>query len=236
MVNRIAIVPARGGSKRIPQKNLISFRGRPIIGWTIEAALQSGLFSRVLVSTDNPTIAEIARAEGADVPFLRIDYADDQAPISAATIHALDQAEKHWKTSFDLVVQLMANCPLRRSGDIVAAVNAFETSNRDFQISVFEFGWMNPWWAMRRAPDGQPQFLFPHAPLSRSQDLERLYCPTGAIWIARAHALRIAGSFYGPGHAIEPISWEAALDIDEPCDLEMGEAVALLRERRERSA
>lgn len=229
LVSNIAIIPARGGSKRMPRKNITPFRGRPMIGWTIEAALDSGLFSRVLVSTDDEDIAEIARSEGAVVPFLRDTKADAHSPVSDATIRALDQAEAHWHTGFDIVVQLMANCPLRGAPEIAAAVSAFEAGARDFQISVFEFGWMNPWWAMRRAPDGQPERLFPQASSARSQDLDRLYCPTGAIWIARVEALRRAGTFYGPGHVIEPIGWEAAIDIDDMMDLRMAEALAMVK-------
>ncbi|MBY8965035.1 acylneuraminate cytidylyltransferase family protein [Algiphilus sp. NNCM1] len=228
-MNRIAIIPARGGSRRIPRKNVIPFRGRPMIGWTIAAALETELFSQVLVSTDDVEIAGIARAEGAAVPFLRNAKADDFSAISDATLHALGQAEAHWHTRFDTTVQLMANCPLRGSHEIAAAVSAFEKcAPRDFQISAFEFGWMKPWWAMRLQPDGQPDWLFPQALDARSQDLDPLYCPTGAIWIARTEALRSAGTFYGPGYVIEPINWEAAIDIDDSNDLRMAEALAML--------
>lgn len=199
-----------------------------MISWTINAALETGLFAQVLVSTDDNEIAEIARAEGAAVPFLRDTKADDYSPVSDATLRALDQAEAYWQTHFDITVQLMANCPLRGSPEIAAATSAFDSGSRDFQISAFEFGWMNPWWAMRRAPDGQPEWMFPQARGTRSQDLDRLYCPTGAIWIARTEALRRAGTFYGPGHVIEPLSWEAAIDIDDMTDLRMAEALALL--------
>lgn len=227
LVKRIAIIPARGGSKRIPRKNVIPFRGRPMIGWTIAAALESELFSQVLVSTDDAEIAEIARQEGASVPFLRDTHADDHSSVSEATLRALAQAETYWQDKFDITVQLMANCPLRGTREIFSAVSAFEAGARDFQVSVFEFGWMNPWWAMRRAPDGRPDWLFPEARTARSQDLERLYCPTGAIWIARSDNLRRAGTFYGPEHVIEPIDWKAAIDIDDVADLRMAEALAM---------
>jgi CMP-N-acetylneuraminic acid synthetase len=226
----IAIIPARGGSKRIPRKNVIDFMGRPMIAWTIEAALESGRFDRVVVSTDNPEIAEISKGLGAAVPFLRQVHADDGAPVSLATIAALSQAEAEFGEPYRTVVQLMANCPLRNAADISHALSAFVVGKRQFQISCFRFGWMNPWWAVQLAADGTPRPLFPEARTARSQDLPPLYCPTGAIWIADVAALKAAGTFYGPGHRYEPISWVSALDIDDAEDLAMARALAVNRE------
>lgn len=107
MKNNIAIIPARGGSKRILKKNIIDFNGKPMIAWTIEAALKSQLFSKVLVSTDCEETADIARAFGAEVPFLRRGYSDDITPVSEATLDALLQAEKFWNLDFDTVTQLI---------------------------------------------------------------------------------------------------------------------------------
>ncbi len=222
----IAIIPARGGSKRIPHKNIVPFRGRPMIAWTIQAAIESNVFDRIVVSTDDPKIAEAGRAAGADVPFLRQEYADDQSPVSDAVIAALGQAESYYGERFETVTQLMPNCPLRSAADIESAWSFFAERPHQFQISAFEFGWMNPWWAARMSPDGQPDWLFPDARKSRSQDLDRLFCPTGAIWIADANALVDAGSFYGPGHALCPMPWQAAIDIDDRDDLMMAEILA----------
>ena len=98
--DQIAVIPARGGSKRIPRKNIIGFFGKPLIAWTIDAARESGLFDRVLVSTDDAEIAAIARDWGAEVPFLRDRHADDVAPVARATLRALEQVrEKLGKNS-----------------------------------------------------------------------------------------------------------------------------------------
>jgi len=226
---RIAIIPARGGSRRIPRKNVMEFMGRPLIAATIEAAIDSGVFDEVLVSTDDPEIADISKAAGASAPFLRASAADDHSPVSAATIHALAQAESHWGTTFDVVAQLMPNCPLRGAPEIRAAMECFERSGSQFQISCFKFGWMNPWWAVRLHPNGHPERLFEDRSTRRSQDLDTLYCPTGAIWIADAKALRVAGTFYGPGHIYAPMHWTAAVDIDDMVDFEMAIAVTMLR-------
>lgn len=230
-MSNIAIIPARGGSKRIPRKNVTPFRGRPMIGWTIEAALESGVFDRVLVSTDDAEIANCARAEGAEVPFLRDAHADDQSPVSEAIITALHKAGAYYGQAFDTVAQLMPNCPLRGVAEIRAAWEHFQQGQHRFQISAFEFGWMNPWWAGRLKPDGEPEWLFPRERMNRSQDLERLYCPTGAIWIAEVTALVEARSFYGPGHVLCPMFWQAAIDIDEYSDLDMAEALAEIAAR-----
>ncbi len=234
-MSHIAIIPARGGSKRIPRKNITPFRGRPMIAWTIEAALKSEVFDRVIVSTDDTEIAETARAEGAEVPFLRLAHADDQSSVSDAIITTLGQAEKHYAKQFATVTQLMPNCPLRNSNDIRAADKHFKDGRHLFQISAFEFGWMNPWWAARLKYDGQPDWLFPESRQSRSQDLERLFCPTGAIWVADALALVKHQTYYGPRHVLCPMPWQSAIDIDDWHDLHMAEAVALISARESAS-
>lgn len=226
----IAIIPARGGSKRIPRKNIFSFNGRPMLAWTVQAALESGCFDQVLVSTDDPEIAQEAITAGASVPFYRTQNADDQSPVSLATLSALRQAEQHWDTRFDQVVQLMPNCPLRTSDDIGSALKNFAESGSFFQISCFQFGWMNPWWAARLQVDGKPSPIFPEALLKRSQDLDRLFCPTGAIWVAERDSFLKYETFYGPDYRFFPLAWESAIDIDNLDDLQMALMIARLRQ------
>ena len=233
-MQRIAIIPARGGSKRIPRKNIIDFDGKPMIAWTIRAALESDCFDCVLVSTDSEEIAEVSFAAGASVPFLRQANADDDAPSSLATISALKQAEAHWQTRFDRVAQLMPNCPLRDAAHIRDAMDNFRMRDIYYQISCFRFGWMNPSWAVKLDGDMTPTRIFPEAMSKRSQDLENLYCPTGAIWIAGRDALIEAGTFYGPDHRFFPMDWMGAVDIDDMDDYRM--AMALLRMCREEAS
>ena len=222
--NHIAIILARGGSKRIPQKNIIELNGKPMIAWTIEAAIESRQFERVLVSTDSPDISNVAKKFGAEVPFLRNAAADDITPSSEATLYALDQAEKYWEKSFSTVTQLMANCPLRDHNDIINSFSAFIDADRSSQISCFKFGWMNPWWALKKQEDGQFEQLFPNALSKRSQDLPDLYCPTGAVWISKTDILRKQKTFYSNEHKFEELNWVSALDIDDYNDLEMAKA------------
>ena len=230
MTEMIAVIPARGGSKRIPRKNIIDFVGKPMIAWTIDAARQSGLFSRVLVSTDDASIAAIAIRHGADAPFLRDSAADDETPISQATLAALRQAQTHWDERYSTVVQLMPNCPLRGADNIAAACKRFRSGDSRFLISCCRYSWMNPWWAHRLDETGKARGLFQEAMGRRSQDLEPLYCPTGAIWIADVAALQKSQTFYGPGYIFHPLHWTSAVDIDTSEDLEMAKVVYHMRQ------
>ncbi|MFT6910009.1 MAG: CMP-N-acetylneuraminic acid synthetase [Oleiphilaceae bacterium] len=230
-MKNIAIIPARGGSKRIPKKNVIDFFGKPMIAWTIEAALQSELFDKVIVSTDDLEIAEISKSFGAEVPFLRFEAEDDFSPVSDATLSCLIQAEKFWQSSFDTVVQLMPNCPIRNCQDIVYALKEFNSRESDFQISAFEFGWMNPWWAAEIDDNHEPKQVFPKAIKKRSQDLKKLYCPTGAIWIARSECLKQEKTFYGKRYVFSVMPWSSAVDIDDYSDLEMAKATYVMKYR-----
>ena len=232
----VAIIPARGGSKRLAGKNIIEIGGRPMVAWTIDAAIASGEFDRVIVSTDDAAIADIARQWGAEVPFLRDRAADDFSAVSDATIAALDQLEHYDGTRPHTVVQLMPNCPMRGAGEITSALERFREQDVDALISCFRLGWMNPWWAVTLDQGGYPKPVFPEALAKRSQDLPSLYCPSGAIWIAKAEALRRAGTFYAPGHTFFPIPWQSAVDIDDCDDLEFAEVVWSLRHREKQLA
>ena len=229
MTKTVAIIPARGGSKRIPQKNIIDFMGKPMIVWTIKAALDSGVFDRIILSTDSEEIAEVGRKNGLEVPFLRKEKNDDISPVSEATISALKQAEEYYNESYDVVVQLMANAPLRKSADIKKHYKTFIDNRRDFQISSFKFGWMNPWWAAKIDKSSSPEWMYPEAMTKRSQDLDNLYCPTGVIWIANVEKLMQSDTFYGPGYKFCEINWKSAVDIDDYDDLEFAKALYLLK-------
>lgn len=223
--NVVAIIPARGGSKRIPEKNIVEFCGKPLIAWTIEAAIASNLFEKILVSTDSEKIANISKKYGADVPFLRDKYSDDISSVSLATVKALSQLEKYYNKSYNNVVQLMPNCPIRDSLDIIQAYTYFINNDVKFQISCFKFGWMNPWWATIVDDKYRPEFIFKEESKKRSQDLKDLYCPTGAIWVAKSEDLKNENTFYGDSYIFYPINWMSAIDIDNYEDLEMAEAV-----------
>jgi len=197
--------------------------GKPMIAFTIEAAQEAEIFDRIIVSTDSAEIAKVAIEYGASVPFLRTQAHDDYSPVSEATCVALEQCTTELGENYDLVTQLMANTPLRTAKDIQQAFYHFRTSKAPAQISCFALGWMNPWWAVTINDEGVPTYLFPNAITRRSQDLPKLYCPTGAIWIARTDMLLAARSFYCTGHIFFPMSWRSAIDIDDEEDLSMAQ-------------
>ncbi len=217
----VAIIPARGGSKRVPGKNVMPFCGKPMIAWTIEAAIKSKLFEKIIVSTDDPEIAEISKEYGAIVPFLRKSKADDFSPVSEATIHTLKQLEDEG-VFFDEVVQLFAVCPLRTEKDIKDAYEYYVERNRPFLISCFKYSSMNPWWAVTLNSEKEATWIFDDSK-KRSQDLPDLFCPTGAIWIGNVKELYKENSFYGRGHIFWEIDWKRAVDIDNYEDIELAE-------------
>jgi N-acylneuraminate cytidylyltransferase len=222
---KIAIIPARGGSKRIPGKNVRDLAGRPMIAYTIQAACASGLFERVVVSTDSREIAKIAEHHGAEAPFLRdATLADDVTPVSLATLDALQRLDPDG-ARYDTLAQLMPNCPLRSAEDVQHSHAQFRDSGSPSQISLVRYGWQNPWWAMRRNEEFALEPLFPDEMKQRSQDLPELFCPTGAIWWASAGALRREKTFYLEGHTGWEMPWQRGIDIDTPEDWVMAEVL-----------
>lgn len=215
---RLAVIPARGGSKRVPRKNIRPLAGKPLLVYTIEAAVQSGLFARVVVTTDSLEIAEIATGTGAEVPYVRdASLADDTVPVSAATLDALRRLDPG-EDIYEAVCQLMPNCPLRNAEDVRDSYDQFVKTGADSQLSVVRYGWQNPWWAMRREPDFALVPLFEEALSKRSQDLPELFCPTGAVWWAKADVLRREGTYHIAARHGWEIPWTRGVDIDTEDD------------------
>jgi pseudaminic acid cytidylyltransferase len=221
----IAIIPARAGSKRIPGKNIRLLAGRPVIAYTIAAARDSGLFERVVVSTDSPEVAEVARRFGAEVPFLRdANLADDFTPVSLVTVDALCRLDPVGDR-FDVVAQLMPNCPLRTAHDVIDSYRQFAKDPTHAQISIARYGWQNPWWALRRNERWELEPVFHEQMSARSQDQPELFCPTGAIWWARANALRQTKTFHSENRTGWEIPWQRGIDIDTFEDFAMAETL-----------
>lgn len=211
----LAVIPARGGSKRLPKKNIIDFNGKPMIVWTIESARKTNLFADIIVSTDDNEIANISKKHGANI-HERNKFFDDYSTVSDVVCNVLEENTKN----YDIVVMLMANCPIRDDKDIIESVDNFLEKENSFQISCFKYGWMNPWWAHTIDTKQKATPIF-DVMTKRSQDLKELYCPTGAIWIAKTEDLLTSKTFYGKGYTMYPINWKKSLDIDDKDDLEM---------------
>lgn len=183
----IAIIPARGGSKRIPRKNIRLFRGRPIIAWSIEAALASEAFDRVMVSTDDPEIAETALTLGAEVPFLRsVTTADDHATTSAVLLEVLGGYASAGQ-NFDLACCLYPTAPFVRAKDLAAGRARLLASQFDVIMPVAAFSYPI-WRSLQRAEDGRVALNFQEHLNARSQDLPASYHDAGQWYWFRIEA------------------------------------------------
>jgi N-acylneuraminate cytidylyltransferase len=193
-VSCVAIIPARGGSKRIPRKNLKPFDGVPMIVRSIRTALDSGLFERVVVSTDDAEIAEVARAHGADVPFLRpAELADDFAGTAPVIVHALQQLP-----DFDYACCVYATAPLLQTRYLRQGLALLEQhQDKSYAFSVCSFGF-----PVQRALtlDGQGalQALYPEFRNTRSQDLPEAYQDAGQFYWGRSDAWLRGEVIYSP--------------------------------------
>lgn len=222
----IAIIPARGGSKRIPRKNIVDFHGKPMIGWAIEAAKEADCFSRIFVSTDCPEIADISMQYGAEVPFLRECHADDNSTVSEATYWTVKKLVDEYSLSPEYIVQMMANVPLKRAETIKTFAGKLMMVKDRSLISCFEPKFSPPQWAIAVKEDGTGYFPFNENLKQRSQDLSKLLIPTGAIWGASWEYLSEHRDFYGPNFRVFEVDWIEALDIDMPDELEICKALA----------
>lgn len=224
MVKNLAIIPARSGSKRIPDKNIIDFMGKPLIAYTIEAAIQSGLFETVFVSTDSEKYAEVAIKYGAEVPFLRMEHNDDFTGLNQVYLYTLDIVEKKINKKYDNFCALQVSCPLRTAEEIKNTYDFFINSNANTVLTCSKFNFMNPWWSFKMR-NNEANFMLSEPMKSRSQDNEELFYPTGAIGFAKVESYKQEPSFYGERHKFFPIDWKSAVDIDNYEDLEFAQAV-----------
>ncbi len=192
----LAIIPARGASKRLPRKNILDLSGKPLIAWTIEAALGSKYIDRVVVSTDDQEIANIAKKYGADVPFIRpSELATDEATTVDVVLHLLNQLEKI-EDKYDYVILLQPTSPLRTAKNIEEAIKLLRTKNSDAVISVCESGHPPLWYNTLPDDMSMDNFLDASIKNKRSQDLPKQYRINGAIYISSIERLRNESSFF----------------------------------------
>lgn len=184
----VAIIPARGGSKRIPRKNVREFCGRPIIAWPIDAARQSGLFDRIIVSTDDPEIMEVAGAAGAETPFTRpAELSDDHTTTIPVVRHSVDWLTEHG-CSVDLACCIYATAPLLRPQYLRDGLTTLrEHPGTEFVFSVVGFGFPILR-AIKLDESNRVSMFWPQHELSRSQDLPRAYHDAGQFYWGTAEA------------------------------------------------
>lgn len=210
---RLAVIPARGGSKRIPRKNVRPFCGKPIIAWSIEAALASGCFDRVIVSTDDAEIAQVARDAGAEVPFMRpASLSDDHTGTLPVVRHAID-----WQTSSgeapSQVCCLYATAPFIGADDLRRGLEVLERSGSDFAFSVTRYPFAIQR-ALRVDAAGRVAMFSPEHFNTRSQDLEEAYHDAGQFYWGLAAAWRSADTLFGAASTAVVLPAHRVQDID----------------------
>ena len=223
----LGLVPARGGSKGIPRKNLRTLAGRPLLEYTARAALAAVSLSRVVLSTDDEAIADAGHALGLSVPFLRPpELAEDDTPTLPVVQHALRWLERHGET-YDAVCLLQPTSPFRTARTIDGCVGLLESSGADAVISVVPVPpEHNPHWVYFRSEEGLLRLATGEAsPIPRRQALPAAWCRDGAVYVTRAAVVR-GGSLYGDRVAGWISEEEDVVNLDEMDDWKRAEAIA----------
>lgn len=221
---RLAVLPARGGSKRIPRKNIHPFCGKPMIAWPIAAALESGLFDRIIVSTDDAKISKTAQDHGAEVPFMRPaelsgDHTDTTEVIAHATRWALDQG---WPV--EAVCCLYPTAPMIAPGDLTEARRLLASGNWRYVFTATDFA-APIFRAFRQTENGGVEMLQPEHFSARSQDLPRALHDAGQFYWGLTEAWLSQEIIFGPQSAPLIIPRWRVQDIDTPDDWRRAEAL-----------
>jgi N-acylneuraminate cytidylyltransferase len=220
----IAVIPARGGSKRIPRKNIRSFCGKPMIAWPIAAAQASGLFEHILVSTDDAEIAEVARQAGAEVPFTRpAELADDHSGTIPVIAHAVRWAlSQGWPV--EAVCCIYPTAAMLSAEDLTEGLNRLGRQGSDFVISATDYA--SPIYrAFLQTEDGGVEMVFPDQYHARSQDLPRALHDAAQFYWGRADAWLTVEALFGPRSQAMVIPRWRVQDVDTPEDWTRAEAL-----------
>tara|TARA_R110002072_G_scaffold243304_3_gene402275 strand:+ start:485 stop:1177 length:693 start_codon:yes stop_codon:yes gene_type:complete len=223
---RLAVIPARGGSKRIPRKNVRDFCGKPMLAWSISAALESRCFDRVILTTDDPEIAEVARAHGAQTPFMRpATLSDDHTPTVPVIAHAIDEMIARGDDLTE-VCCIYATAPFVEPGDLQRGLQIMRDTGAMFSMAATSFPFPIQR-AMRILPSGRCEMFHPEHALTRSQDLEEAYHDAGQFYWGSVAGWRSGKPLIGPDSAPVLLPRHRVQDIDTPEDWER--AVALFK-------
>ena len=215
---RLAIIPARGGSKRIPRKNIKNFNGKPMIGWSIEAALLSGAFDEVWVSTDDPEIAAVAQHFGAKVPFIRpAELSDDHTGTSAVVRHAINWALQH-QLAPTFVACIYATAPLLQAPMLKQAMLQLQQDQSlDYVFSGCRFSFPIQR-ALYRSEQGRVSAVDPSSIPKRSQDLAETFHDAGQFYCGRAQSWLDAKAVFSPQSYLYELPQHLVQDIDTSDD------------------
>lgn len=214
---RLAIIPARGGSKRIPRKNIKPFGGQPMLAWSIDAARQSGCFDRVLVSTDDPEIAEVAKGHGAEVPFVRpLELSDDHTGTIPVIAHAIGWQNAQGK-QVSQACCIYATAPFVRAQDLKHGLEVLESSGADYAFSVTSYAFPIQR-AVRITPEKRISMFQPKHFNTRSQDLEEAWHDAGQFYWGKANAWLAGLPLFSEGSTPIVLPRYRVQDIDTPED------------------
>lgn len=227
-MKRLAVIPARGGSKRIPRKNIRDFAGRPIIGWSIATALDSGLFDTVMVSTDDAEIAAVAEAAGASVPFLRSAATSDDHATLVQVMGEVIAAYADQGRAFDAVCCILPTAPLLTAARLAEGAEMFASGRFDSVFPVVPFP-APIQRALRRDSDGMATMFQPEHYASRSQDLEPAYHDAGQFYWATAASWRAQRPVFSGRAGLIVLDPMEAQDIDTEADWRLAEVKHGLR-------
>lgn len=219
----IAIIPARGGSKGIPRKNIKELEGKPLIAYTIEEALKSKYLDHVFVSTEDPEIAKVSKECGAQVIDRPSSLAKDTSKTVDAILHAVEYLEKK-DIHPHIVVLLQPTSPLRNTEDIDAAVKVFLDNECDSVISVCEPD-HSPFWCFTLSGKYLQPLFDKKFDNTRRQDLPKVVIPNGAIYVSSPESIRKYEGFYGDQTIPYCMSPERSIDIDTPLDFTIAEVL-----------
>ncbi len=219
----LAVIPARGGSKRIPRKNVREFCGKPMIAWSIEAALGSGIFGQVLVSTDDEEIAEVARSFGAEVPFLRpVELADDFTGTTAVVSHAANWLSEQDRCA-DQICCIYATAPFLQAEDLTHGLSLLKSGDWQYVFSATDFA-APVFRAFQSGPKGL-EMLFPQHEMTRSQDLPEALHDAAQFYWGTKQAWLDQRSMLSAGSTVVRIPRWRVQDIDTPEDWVRAEAM-----------
>lgn len=219
---KLAVIPARGGSKRIPKKNVRDFCGRPMLSWSISAALESGCFSRVVVSTDDDEIAATALAAGAEVPFMRpSSLSDDYTGTIPVIRHAIEELSDE-ATPINLVCCIYATAPFVRPEDIRSGLQKIEQEQSEYAFSVTSYPFPIQR-AIRLSDSGRISMFQPEHFNTRSQDLEEAFHDAGQFYWGQARAWIQGTPIFADTSVPVILPRHRVQDIDTPEDWERAE-------------
>ena len=217
--NKIALIPARGGSKRIPKKNIINFNKKPMISHTIISAIKANIFDEVFVSTDNEKIAQVSKKYGAKVILRKQNLSDDNAMVKEVCYDFINSLEKNG-IKCQILCTLFATAPLRNSKDIKNVVNLIQSGKCDFSLAVTSYD-LPPHQALKLSNNNYARPFWPKLINKKAKTIGELVVDNGSTYAFNINKFKKYKSFFGPKLKIYKMPKERSVDLDTLEDLKL---------------